>query len=154
MKYFIFISSVFLNFLVSPAIFAINKNISPEHVSMISLIANPDKYDNKLVKVEGFSIVGTNDSPILYKDSYYLYFNKESSNNYLGKNAICLLGFPRKIRKRDSKCPYTATGIFSKREKSQRWLGGCDGFLKKLQKFEIWAKSEYCKRVKTRKIKK
>jgi len=50
--------------------------------SMISLIANPDRYDGKRVRTEGFAIVQFEGSAI--------YLSKESAENAVGVNGIGL----------------------------------------------------------------
>ncbi len=60
--------------------FAVASNDTPLDTSIIQLIANPEKYHNKLVRTEGYLHNKFEDSG--------LYLSKEDADHLVGKNAL------------------------------------------------------------------
>ena len=121
MRYFTIVLCIFSNFA-----FAAKK--TPESISIMSLIVNPDKYDNKIIIVDGFIRLG------LKKNSIFI--NKESRYYNITKNGLFLnmkdvKDIPKKLSK---ECRYLIHGTFSKSKK--RYKEEWSGSLNSIQKFE------------------
>lgn len=94
---------------------AVDKNISnlnekAEKVSLISVIANPEKYHKKNIIVEGYFIMETEGNAI--------YVSKADYSNMLNKNAVYLFTDFDFLKKMGIEAPYrgyvSIEGIFNK----------------------------------------
>ena len=70
---------------------AYSQDARPEYVSMISLISNPERYENKLIRVRGYFIYS---SP----SQQFLYNNMEDHKGGLSKNSIWVSSVPRSFQ--------------------------------------------------------
>jgi hypothetical protein len=88
-------------------------NEKPEYVSLIAVIANPEKYHNKKIIVDGYFT--------LEKEGEAIYVNKTDYENLFYKNAVYLFVNYDKLKKYSIEPPYKGyvkiEGIFNKDKK-------------------------------------
>ncbi|MDF9833710.1 hypothetical protein M2103_001943 [Ereboglobus sp. PH5-5] len=76
---------------VSSASISLSQDAHPEYVSMISLISNPERYENKLIRVRGYFFHSSS--------SYnFLYDNIEDHKGGLLKNSIGVHPIPKNFQ--------------------------------------------------------
>jgi hypothetical protein len=76
------------------AFLAAQNSQDPTGISLIQLISNPDRYDGKVVRLEGFLR--------LEFEGNALYLHQEDDDYMLTKNAICVDASPDMIKSRDN----------------------------------------------------
>jgi hypothetical protein len=81
-----FIAVLFVSLLLSPPIRP--QKDAPLSVSLIQLIANPEKFDRKSVIVKGYLVITHGESAF---QNAFLYFHEEDAENLLGNGLLVTL---------------------------------------------------------------
>ena len=99
-----------------------------EHVSIINLIAAPEKYNDKLVRVKGYASAG--------EETSALYFHKEDNDQFLYENAVWLSLNNSKMRTYRFQNPgyVIVEGIFNSKNKGH--LGAFNGGIERIQRLD------------------
>jgi hypothetical protein len=100
-------------------------------VSMIQLIANPEKYDNKLIRVKGFLL--------LEFERHVLYLSSLDYENAISENALQLRILDIKQYTKGNKGYVLIEGIFNMHTYGRRGLM-YSGSIEKIERLEVWEK--------------
>ena len=104
----------------------------PKPISLIQLIANPEKFDGKVVSVDGYLMIG--EHPEFVGQQPILYLHEEDAKNLLLSNSVWVVPSDQMLRNRETlnHMYVTVTGVF-------RASRGEGGTITQVQNFAIWS---------------
>jgi hypothetical protein len=115
MRNFIFLTLVFLSFLSCKSAYPQEKNETLD-VSIIQLIANPQDFENKKIRIKGYLS--------FQHEGNAIYLHKEDYENVISQNAIYLYikenDFVENLIEKPYKGYMSIVGIFTNKDKGHR----------------------------------